>query len=160
MTSDLQSDDFATPKLFRPEKFFWKPWVGEGEVRKPNGALIGTYRIEGRGYADRRTGYMAQTITHDSGAVQHLEWQVLEDNPESYVARDRISGQMAKGRADGPRFCWSFWARQPTPLGSLPVKTTITYDLESGTTAVGMGVARLWGLIPVATTTTRYRQIG
>lgn len=160
MPSDLPPDDFSTPKLFRPDKFFWKPWVGEGEARKPNGALIGTYRIEGRGHADRRTGHMAQTITHDSGKVQHLEWEVLEDNPESYVARDKISGQTAKGRADGARFCWSFWAKQLTPLGSLPVKTTITYDLESETTAVGVGVARLWGFIPVAVMTTRYRQTG
>lgn len=160
MTPDMTSEDFSTPRLFRPDKFFWKPWVGEGEVRRPNGQLVSRYRVEGQGHADRRTGHMAQTITHDSGAVQHLEWEVLEDDPESYVARDRISGQTARGRAEGPRFVWSFWAKQPTPLGALPVKTTITYDLESETTAVGVGVARLWGLIPLATTTTRYRQTG
>lgn len=160
MPLDPTIDDFATPRLFRPDRFFWKPWEGEGEVRKPNGELVGRFRVEGKGYADRRNGYMTQTITHDTGAVQNLEWEVLEDDPESYCARERISGQTARGRADGARFVWSFWSRQPTPLGSLPVKTTITYELEGETTAVGAGVARLWGLIPVAVTTTRYRQTG
>ena len=155
-----QAEDFARARLFRPDKFFWTPWTGEGEVRRPNGALIGRYRIEGHGHADRRAGHMAQTITHDSGAVQRFEWEVLEDDPESYVARDRISGVTARGRADGPNFVWSFWSRQATPLGALPMKTTVTYALETDTTAVGVGVARVFGVIPVAIATTRYRQLG
>lgn len=155
-----QTDDFTRARLFRPDKFFWKPWTGEGEARRPNGRLIGRYRVEGQGHADRRTGHMSQTITHDSGAVQTLEWEVLEDDPESYVARDRISGVTARGRADGAEFVWSFWSRQATPVGGMPVKTTVTYALEGETTAVGVSVARLFGLIPVAIMTTRYRQSG
>ncbi len=145
-----------TGLMFEPHSFFARPWWGTGEFRSPAGRFLAKYRLTGEGRMEGESAVVSQRIVMDGGDEHLMEWEVLSTDPEHYVAREISSGVTAKGRQCSEGFTWTFWMKAPTPMGAQWVRSTVTYAMETATTARSVCFNRLWGLLPISTVTTFY----
>jgi hypothetical protein len=131
----------------RPQHFFAHPWRGQTLICDAFGLPSG----QGELFYDPRTlddGSMLieHRVEFANGVVNTFQWAVLPARGDEVIARDRLSGLMAKGCLTDDGFRWSFMCLHKTAFGVRRCRTEVEYirrspvDAETAVTITFLGV--------------------
>jgi hypothetical protein len=149
-------------RLFKPDTFFLKPWLGWGVVRDGRGRTVERYTAEGEGRTSSRSAASTMVLTYEDGRRQTFETDILSDADGHFYARDLKTGVEARGAYHRGDFRWVF-SPAPIPgatglLKLVRAHSTATYVLTSPSTAVGFTEVRVFGIL-VRTMTSFFQHV-